>query len=147
MDDVRAAVANGGDVNRAKALHYAVGAGRNDLVSVLLELGADVKLADSIGLTPLHVGASAVAKMEDESAFEAGLKLLKMLLSKGADPTVKTLRGDDACDSVDESMVNMMEFMRVFGIYDVNDPTVNLLGQNAVRIKQVLTGKTADQSA
>jgi hypothetical protein len=140
VDAVRAAVAEGADINRAKALHMALGAGRNDIVDVLLELGADVQFADSVGLTPMHVCASMLAKVEDQASFSAGLQVLKLLLAKGADPTVKTLRGDDAAGVVDESVASMGEMMRVFGMYDAADPTLLLLNENANRIKEVLRG-------
>lgn len=71
--------------NGSTALIYYVTADREDIVSKLLERGANVNLQDREGDTALHRAAS-----------HGNERILKMLLAKGANPNIKNKLGGTA---------------------------------------------------
>jgi len=82
-------LAHGAQVNRAgdewSALHYAVFAGHEDLVRLLLERGADVNARAPNGSSVLMMAAR-----------EGHASLAELLLAHGADPGLRNMYGDDA---------------------------------------------------
>lgn len=72
-------------------LHRAVLTGRADLVSLLLERGANIEAPDSQGRTPLAV---SIMSSSYNGNAEGGSEIASLLLAKGANPNVKTERGD-----------------------------------------------------
>lgn len=85
---VRLLVERGADVNKPiglkngyTALHHAAKSGRLDVVQYLLELGAPLNPMSAEGETPLHYAA----QREDPA-------LAKLLLNKGADATLESVR-------------------------------------------------------
>lgn len=64
-------------------LHYAVTYGREEVVALLLDRGAQVNAADATGLTPLHIAATLDRTGEAE-----------LLLSRGADIEARDAFGD-----------------------------------------------------
>ena len=78
------------DADQSTALHYAVWKGHSELVSLLLESGADVNAHnanDHWGTTPLHAAAHS-----NNSA------LVKLLAEKGADLNAVDMNGKSALD-------------------------------------------------
>ena len=61
--------------------------GYSSLLKYFLELGLDSNLKDKMGITPLYIAT-------ENSPQEA--KLVELLVKFGADPTIKTSRGDSA---------------------------------------------------
>ncbi|RYX82549.1 ankyrin repeat domain-containing protein [bacterium] len=72
-------------------LHRAVLTQRTDLISALLEKGAKLETLDSSGRTPL---GAAISSSGYNNNGENINDVVSLLLSKGADPTVKIERGD-----------------------------------------------------
>ncbi len=72
-------------------LHRAVLAQRTEMVSALLEKGAKIDALDGSGKTPLAV---AVSFSGYNGSADSSTDMVALLLSKGADPTVKIERGD-----------------------------------------------------
>ncbi|MEX2272231.1 MAG: ankyrin repeat domain-containing protein [Vicinamibacterales bacterium] len=91
---VRLLLDRGADPNQAAAnaakvtaLHAAVSSNQPRIVEWLLEAGADVNARQQMDYTPL-MGAAANARLD----------IMAMLLSRGADPTLKTTDGKTAAD-------------------------------------------------
>jgi hypothetical protein len=84
-DDVRAneiitaepSIALKADSGGRTALHYAAGAGRDKVVSKLLEVGAYPNILNTVECTPLHYAAQ-----------NGHVEAVKILLDKGADRTI-----------------------------------------------------------
>ncbi|BCM91328.1 hypothetical protein IAD21_03198 [Abditibacteriota bacterium] len=72
-------------------LHRAVVAQRPDMMTALLEKGAKLEALESSGKTPLALAISASGY---NGNTEGASDVVSLLLSKGADPTVKIERGD-----------------------------------------------------
>jgi ankyrin repeat protein len=68
------------------------GSGREEIVRVLIEAGADVRLADTDEVTPLHVSC----KMGD-------IEVTRRLLAAGADMTARTKQGNMPLNRASES--------------------------------------------
>ena len=81
------------DENSTSPLHIALNSGRTEVAEWIIERGGDVSLADTSGLTPLHL----VAKSNIVS-YPRRLRLVKLLLAKGADPTAVTGHSQTALD-------------------------------------------------
>ena len=63
-------------------LHYATSQGHQNVVELLLNMGADSNLANKGGCTPLHL--AAISNNED---------IVKLLINKGANPNVADMNG------------------------------------------------------
>lgn len=68
------------------ALHYAADAGELNIITMLLERGADINAADAEGLSPLHLA------LDDDG------EAARLLLLRGADVTAKTNAGFSPLD-------------------------------------------------
>ena len=101
--DVEALLAKGVDPNvgshvtAGTALLLAAGLNRLSIAKVLLEGGADPNKGNALGMCPLHV---AVAPLQDVHGDEraSNLRLARLLLSFGADPTARDSEGRNALD-------------------------------------------------
>jgi ankyrin repeat protein len=82
------------------ALHWAVSRQRTEIVTTLLEAGANPNVPDNDGYTPLH----DVAEMGDCSSARA---MLEVLLAAGADPSRQEKNGRTPSDLA-ESMGHAM---------------------------------------
>lgn len=78
----------GADVEKGHPLIRAAGNGDVKMMQLLLEKGAKVNGADDEGFTPL---AAAVRR-------QASITAVRALLDAGADPSIKTKRGENARD-------------------------------------------------
>lgn len=103
MGQVRRLLEYGADPNIAESLsgntplHIAASHGRADLVTLLLDGGADPNSKAALGETPLHV---AVA--------EDCLEVVKLLLERGADPNAQTLWGKPPLDYANNARVKKL---------------------------------------
>lgn len=121
IDCIQPLVNGGIDINSRElatnntALHLAAIFGRTAIIEKLLELGADVSLTETLGLTALHMafncrkkmdilpllkaGADVNAKMHSGNtvlhiaAIDGDISLLPLLLASGADTTIKNDAG------------------------------------------------------
>ncbi|KAB1276248.1 Myotrophin [Camelus dromedarius] len=92
----------GEDVNRTleggrKPLHYAADCGQLEILEFLLLKGADINAPDKHHITPL---LSAV--------YEGHVSCVKLLLSKGADKTVKGPDGLTAFEATDNQAIKAL---------------------------------------
>ena len=90
----KALIAAGADVNAAAknglkvaALHAAVAGGKLDIVTAVLEAGADPNAQQQAGFRPMH-----------EAGTKANRALAELLLKHGADPTLTSDDGKSAID-------------------------------------------------
>ena len=74
-------------------LHIAIAKGENELIQKALELGADINQKNSDGLTPLHLAAMKATNV----------KLLQLLISKGADKKTRTNFDESAYELAQEN--------------------------------------------
>ena len=79
--------------NGSSALHYAIFLGHEEIAEWIIKHGGDVSLANASGLTPLYLVAEMYTLYDR-------LHLLRLLLTKGADPTAVTNRSETALDIV-----------------------------------------------
>ena len=93
------------DDGRRSALHFAAALGKADLVTRLLQVGAEVDLADKDGYTPLHMAAGYLHT-----------STINALLAGGADPEQKDIKG--------RSPLELVESLRA-GLPADNPATVN----------------------
>ncbi|XP_008119982.1 myotrophin isoform X1 [Anolis carolinensis] len=92
----------GEDVNRTleggrKPLHYATDCGQLEILEFLLLKGADINAPDKHNITPL---LSAV--------YEGHVSCVKLLLSKGADKTVRGPDGLTAFEATDNQAIKAL---------------------------------------
>lgn len=83
-------IANGAAINMTVGLpplHAASLMGHGNIVNILLEKGADVKLQDTSGFTALHF-----------AAFKGHGKVIKILLAAGSDPNIQDAQGKKAIE-------------------------------------------------
>ena len=80
------------DEDGSSALHVALTSQRVGIPEWIIEHGGNVTLADASGVTPLHLAA------KHSVSFQKRLRLVKLLLTKGADPTAMTNRSQTALD-------------------------------------------------
>jgi hypothetical protein len=73
--------------NGLPLIHKVVMIGKSNMVLILIEAGAKIDAVDRLGRKPLHIAAGW-------SNFE----MVELLLSKGADPKSKTIKGDTSLD-------------------------------------------------
>jgi ankyrin repeat protein len=73
----------------ATALHFAVSGGNPEVVKLLLDAGARVDAQDMRGMTPLTWGVSTDRPNRD---------IIRMLLQKASDPSVRSKAGESALD-------------------------------------------------
>lgn len=73
-------------------LHYAAALGLDNIVSYLLEQGADVNIQDSTGQTPLH-----------KAVTQNNIVVLYALLNAGANVDIEDNQGDDPIDIATEN--------------------------------------------
>ncbi len=83
------------------SLHVAVMSGNIDVVTLLIDRGADVNAQDSYrGRTPLlwavRMTQGSVKKKRPQMSVKKATALIKLLLSKGADPMLQDLEGKTA---------------------------------------------------
>ncbi|KAF3933100.1 Ankyrin-1 [Dactylellina cionopaga] len=74
-------------LKRKTPLHYSTSLSienRNDITTMLIKAGADVKVIDAEGKTPLH----------NELCSSPDKDVVRMLLSRGADPKIEDFNGD-----------------------------------------------------
>ncbi|MEX0849186.1 MAG: ankyrin repeat domain-containing protein [Candidatus Dependentiae bacterium] len=96
----------GADVNIAQntgltPLHEVVINGNVDLAKILLDEGADINVRDTYrGRTPLHwvtrITVGAPKKKLNQISVATSVKLVRLLLSRGADPMIKDFQGKTA---------------------------------------------------
>ncbi|PKS09330.1 hypothetical protein jhhlp_003944 [Lomentospora prolificans] len=82
------------------ALHLAASMGNQPMVRVLLDLGAKADIQGPGGWTPLMAAVQATMRSQDEK-----LNILKALVDKGADPTLKYSGGQTAIDMANDSQI------------------------------------------
>ena len=98
IQEINELISRGADVNAIKGsygwipLFYAARYGKNEIVKLLLDRGADVNAKDSYGWTPL-LYAAAHGKNE----------IVKLLLDRGADVNVKANDGKTALSIAESS--------------------------------------------
>lgn len=103
---IRKLVSLGADINAKNEtygytpLHEAVESGGLETVKLLVELGAEIESLDGNEFTPLLLAIS-----------EKKMKIVKFLISKGANPTLTTIAGHTTFDLIAED-----------GDYDSDDP-------------------------
>ncbi len=73
------------DTHGVTALHWAAAQGYNDIIKLLLDLGANVNLQNAEGNTPLHLAAR-----------NGNLSTVRLLLARGANATVVNRQGQTA---------------------------------------------------
>ena len=95
------------DQEQNSALMLAAVFGRTGIAKGLIAAGAKLDLVDVRGATALH-----------KAAFLCHEDIVKLLLEKGADPSIKNNEGHTALDGVEGS------FEEVKGIYDILDSLV-----------------------
>lgn len=104
-DDARAYLAAGGEINAAvmplienTLLHYAAEYRRIDLVELLVDLGADPNVCNTLGMTPLHTAVmhemDAVLLQWQEVDFPCARKLCRL----GASLDIFDNNGKAPCD-------------------------------------------------
>lgn len=76
-------------IGRLTPLHLAVGQGNYSTVELLVNAGANVNAADIRGMTPLMIAIAT---------DRADARIVRLLLSKGADPKKKSVKGETALD-------------------------------------------------
>ena len=95
-------------INGVTALHCAAEYGSLELVKLLLDGGAELNRKTLIsGLTPLHHACMHVFHSEKLGISLGGkdhLEVIKLLLDRGANPTLKDKFGKTPLDSVDVEM-------------------------------------------
>ena len=79
------------DKSGSSALHVALASERVGIAEWIVEHGGDISLANAAGFTPLHYAAQLYSVSER-------LRFVKLLLSKGADPTAVTSQSQTALD-------------------------------------------------
>jgi len=101
LDDVKALIAAGAEIDARKDLYKSTplmaAAQRDDnidVITALVEAGADVNLTNSKGDTPLFIATMSYGT----SGIGAGI--LRYLLDHGADPHIKAANGDTVIDYV-----------------------------------------------
>jgi len=89
------------DKQGLSALHWAARNGRNNVVKVLVEYGADIDVRNKEGQSPLHT--AVVAKRPDT---------VGVLLDFGADPLAVTKEGASAIDlAVRDGLVDILHLL------------------------------------
>ena len=91
-------VASGASINErgengSSALHVALIFQREEIAEWIIEHGGDVSLPNAEGFTPLHCAAQMIS-----SSISEKHRLIKLLLTKGANPTAVTSRSQTALD-------------------------------------------------
>lgn len=100
LDKVKQAVSQAGfdinaDVGMGRALiHCAADYGQTEVLEFLIANGANVNAKDKHGITPLL-----------NAIFEGHTASVKLLLSKGADKTVKAPSGESALESAEKDEI------------------------------------------
>ena len=79
--------------NSSSALHVALIFQREEIAEWIIEHGGDVSLPNAEGFTPLHCAAQMIS-----SSISEKHRLIKLLLTKGANPTAVTSRSQTALD-------------------------------------------------
>ena len=87
------------DGNGSSALHIALASGHPEVAEWIIEHGGNVSLANTSGLTPLHLVAESNSILS-----QSRLHLIKLLLVKEADPTAVTSRSETARDIAQERL-------------------------------------------
>jgi hypothetical protein len=82
------------------ALHLAAELGNQPMVQLLLDMGARADIPGPGGFTPLMAAVQATMRSQDEK-----LKVLKALVEKGADPTLKYYGGQTAIDMANDGQI------------------------------------------
>ena len=72
-------------------LHWAAFAGADLALSFIIAKNADVNIQDVKGLTPLHLAVKSSEEIRTT-------RLIRALLLKGADPSIKDHQGNLPCD-------------------------------------------------
>lgn len=94
-----------GLANGSTPLHRAVVARRNDMISALLDKGANIEALDSSGRTPLVL---AISSYGYGSNSESASDLVTLLLNKGANPNIKVERSDLLSTAVERGNVEIV---------------------------------------
>ncbi|KAM7380385.1 hypothetical protein PAMP_003687 [Pampus punctatissimus] len=121
LSDVRQLVATGGSLNqpnddRVTLLHIACASGYRDVVSVLLDSGADPNPADNNFWTPLHLAAKY-----------GQTSIVSQLLKHGANPTLLNCNQDKPSDiAASEPIVDMLLNGEESWLQRLKDPSTPL---------------------
>eukprot|EP00005_Dracoamoeba_jomungandri_P001316 CAMPEP_0174254968 /NCGR_PEP_ID=MMETSP0439-20130205/4304_1 /TAXON_ID=0 /ORGANISM="Stereomyxa ramosa, Strain Chinc5" /LENGTH=122 /DNA_ID=CAMNT_0015336891 /DNA_START=31 /DNA_END=399 /DNA_ORIENTATION=- len=101
LDGVKEAVAAGENVNQVDAtvnkrtpLHHAADFGQTEVISYLIENGADVNAKDAFGITPLLA-----------ATYESHADAVAVLVKAGADKSAKGPDGMTAAEAAETSSV------------------------------------------
>ncbi|XP_073768567.1 unconventional myosin-XVI isoform X10 [Danio rerio] len=120
MSDVKQLVSSGGSVNQQNddgvtLLHIASASGYKEVVSVLLENGADVLVSDSSYWTPLHLAAKY-----------GQTHIVSQLLKHKADPTLLNCNQDKPSDiAATEHIAEMLLRAEEFWVQRQRDPSAS----------------------
>jgi len=116
-----------GDAPLAKAVEF----GKMDNASVLLAKGANVNDVDKFGYTPLicAIRGSIMDMMSrgKGKSLSGPVNMIRLLLDRGADPSIKDLKGNTAADYAQIRFANAGDTKRT---------VLNLLAQAARRRKK-----------
>ncbi|XP_042282224.1 unconventional myosin-XVI isoform X1 [Thunnus maccoyii] len=121
LSDVRQIVATGGSLNqpnddRVTLLHIACASGYRDVVSVLLDSGADPHPADNNFWTPLHLAAKY-----------GQTSIVSQLLKHGANPTLLNCNQDKPSDiAASEPIADMLLNAEESWLQRLKDPSTPL---------------------
>ena len=69
----------------------------------LLGMTKDINARDSKGLTPLHLAVESVSMMQTE---QSGTRIIRRMLLKGADATIKDNKGRDVIEYMKDKVTD-----------------------------------------
>jgi len=99
------------DIRLETPLHVATYSGYKDMVLFLLEVGSDINCQTKLGRTPLHLATVSLRP-------QVRMELVEVLISRGADHTIKDTEGKTARDYVLEA--GQLELLNVLDAKSTN---------------------------